>query len=441
MRRFLLLAGFALAALGLVTAEAAQPESPVACSEGNEPLVLKYGDHTTGCEIGAVTDRDRFSFVGATGDDVRINVSARGSGNYLDPRVEVRDPGGSVIADQNCLDSCSFSIDLTLSDSGTYLVSVEDLSLNETGAYQLQVERIPPLVGSRLLPYDLAIDDAINQTTDLDFFQFQGVAGTQIRINVAAVGSGNWLDPRVEVRDPGGSVIADQNCTNSCSFSIDLSLSDSGAYLLSVEDLNLNDTSTYQLNLQCVFGSCPPNFARALIDLSPTSGLITSELGDQAIFEVVLNGAPSADVLIDLSSSDASEGEIIDPPARSLTFTPANWDIPQQVTVRGVDDPFADGPQAYSVLTAPAVSGDLLFDGKDPDDVSVTNLDDEGACENLDVDVDGNGNTDALTDGLLVIRYLYGFRGDTLIGNAVGDGCTRCTAAEIEAYLELLVLP
>ena len=54
------------------------------------------------------------------------------------------------------------------------------------------------------------------------------------------------------------------------------------------------------------------------------------------------------------------------------------------------------------------------------------------------LDVDGNGQADALTDGLLTIRYLFGFRGATLIDGAVDAGCTRCTAPEIEAYLDSL---
>jgi hypothetical protein len=55
-------------------------------------------------------------------------------------------------------------------------------------------------------------------------------------------------------------------------------------------------------------------------------------------------------------------------------------------------------------------------------------------------DVDGNGQTDALTDGLLVLRYLFGFRGAALGGGAVDlDGCTRCTALQIEEYLGVVV--
>ncbi len=50
-------------------------------------------------------------------------------------------------------------------------------------------------------------------------------------------------------------------------------------------------------------------------------------------------------------------------------------------------------------------------------------------------DIDANGGYDALTDGLLTMRYLFGFRGDTLIANAVGPNAQRSTAADIEAYL------
>jgi len=51
------------------------------------------------------------------------------------------------------------------------------------------------------------------------------------------------------------------------------------------------------------------------------------------------------------------------------------------------------------------------------------------------LDVDGNGTVAALQDGLLTIRYEFGFAGATLITGAVGTGCTRCTAAAIETYL------
>jgi hypothetical protein len=56
------------------------------------------------------------------------------------------------------------------------------------------------------------------------------------------------------------------------------------------------------------------------------------------------------------------------------------------------------------------------------------------------LDVDDNRVSDALTDGLLVARYLFGFRGELLTTGAVGNGCKRCTAEQIETYLDTLVV-
>jgi len=56
------------------------------------------------------------------------------------------------------------------------------------------------------------------------------------------------------------------------------------------------------------------------------------------------------------------------------------------------------------------------------------------------LDIDGNGQVDALTDGLLIIRYLFGLRGDSLTAGAVGSAATRPGAPEIEAKLQQLSL-
>ncbi len=60
--------------------------------------------------------------------------------------------------------------------------------------------------------------------------------------------------------------------------------------------------------------------------------------------------------------------------------------------------------------------------------------------EPVTLDVDGNGSTQPLTDGLLVLRALFGFTGATLTNGAVGNDCTRCDAAAIESYLDGLGL-
>lgn len=50
-------------------------------------------------------------------------------------------------------------------------------------------------------------------------------------------------------------------------------------------------------------------------------------------------------------------------------------------------------------------------------------------------DLDGNGSMDALTDGLLLLRYLFGLDGDALTNGVIGSGATRDSSAEISAHI------
>jgi hypothetical protein len=50
------------------------------------------------------------------------------------------------------------------------------------------------------------------------------------------------------------------------------------------------------------------------------------------------------------------------------------------------------------------------------------------------LDVDGNGKSDGLTDGIIIQRYLMGVTGSSLIQNALGAGATR-DAGQIFAFL------
>ena len=108
------------------------------------------------------------------------------------------------------------------------------------------------------------------------------------------------------------------------------------------------------------------------IFVTPTAGLTTTQAGGTATFTVVLDGAPAANVTIGLSSSNTSAG-MVSP--SQLIFTPQNWNTAQTVTVTGVNDFIDHGSQgqAYTIITAPAVSTDPVYSGFDPSDVAVTN--------------------------------------------------------------------
>jgi len=55
------------------------------------------------------------------------------------------------------------------------------------------------------------------------------------------------------------------------------------------------------------------------------------------------------------------------------------------------------------------------------------------------VDIDGNGRADALTDGLIILRYLFGLRGDVLINGVVAPDASITSADGVGAKVESLM--
>ncbi len=94
----------------------------------------------------------------------------------------------------------------------------------------------------------------------------------------------------------------------------------------------------------------------------------TDEAGASATVPVSLTSKPSHPVTVTVTSDDVTEGVLIGADGNSadsitLTFTPDNWNVPQNVTVKGQDDNIVDGTQAYTVSMT-AASEDANFDGK-----------------------------------------------------------------------------
>lgn len=129
-------------------------------------------------------------------------------------------------------------------------------------------------------------------------------------------------------------------------------------------------------------GYVRPSQPVALIDIdsdgvvvTPTQ-LQTSEASVSATktFQVVLNSKPAADVTINLTSEDTSEGTIN---KNSLTFTNATWNTAQTVTVTPVDDDLLDGNVSYQITLSNTTSTDTDYNGLVVSNVQVTNIDNE----------------------------------------------------------------
>ncbi|MEC7608367.1 MAG: hypothetical protein VX480_07435, partial [Actinomycetota bacterium] len=118
------------------------------------------------------------------------------------------------------------------------------------------------------------------------------------------------------------------------------------------------------------------------------------ETGTTDNVSVVLNAEPASDVVISVTSSDT--GEVTASPS-ALTFTSANWNIAQTVTLTGANDDLVDGSQT-STVTFSVVDGssDDDFDGVADQTVSVTTSDSDIAGFTV---IESGGTTTVAEDG------------------------------------------
>jgi gliding motility-associated-like protein len=103
------------------------------------------------------------------------------------------------------------------------------------------------------------------------------------------------------------------------------------------------------------------------------SELTTSETGTTASFTVVLNSKPSGAVTIEFSGLDTSEGSLS---SNGLVFSTEDWNLPQTITITGVNDDIDDGLQSYT-LQGTATSSDSDYDGISISSITVNNEDDD----------------------------------------------------------------
>jgi hypothetical protein len=80
------------------------------------------------------------------------------------------------------------------------------------------------------------------------------------------------------------------------------------------------------------------------------------------------------------------------------------------------------------------VEGALAPDATRTDPAAIVQFLDGGRSTMLDPDA--SGHADALTDGILILRYLFGFRGQSLVDGVLPPTATRTDPVEIAAFLD-----
>ncbi len=155
-----------------------------------------------------------------------------------------------------------------------------------------------------------------------------------------------------------------------------------------VNDVIIDDTQTSKIAISVVdassenrFDTAPDQVVNVLTTDNDFAGfVITESNGSTSVGEtgttdtvtVALTAQPVANVVLSVSSGDT--GEMTVSPA-TLTFTPANWNVPQTVTVAGVTDTLVDGNQTSPLVISVSSPGSSAFEAVSNQVVSVTTLD------------------------------------------------------------------
>ena len=121
----------------------------------------------------------------------------------------------------------------------------------------------------------------------------------------------------------------------------------------------------------------------------------------------------------------------------SQALASGNWDIDGD----GRADALTDGLLFLRYVFG--LTGDALISGVVANDAQYTTASDiEQELATIYAtsgDIDGNGSVDALTDGLLLLRYLFGLDGNTLTEGVLGSGATLTDSAALETYMATLM--
>ncbi len=141
-----------------------------------------------------------------------------------------------------------------------------------------------------------------------------------------------------------------------------------------------------------------------------------------ATISIGANGQPVAVMGGNLAQFCVSSTATVPCPCNVRAFSPAATTINngQSVCVRQYAPPIAPGGATARLLVGGGAANFFVGTGS------------SGGCT---LDVDGNNNIDALTDGLILLRAMFGLTGSAVTASAIGGGASRTTWAQLQPYL------
>ncbi len=215
-------------------------------SSGDEQNVV-YGD---AIEATLQSGSDvRYTFSGSAGDRVTITMNAD-----FDTYLELYDENGGWIAGNDDYNGLNSQIDITLPDSGTYMIIARGFSSNASGAFLLTLDNVS--ASARGVLNDTP-DDAINiiyggavqgrlQSGEDTRYTFSGSRGDNVTIAM----NSPTFDTYLELYDTDGRLIAGNDDYNGLNSQIDITLPDSGTYMIIARGFSDTASGSFILTLE-----------------------------------------------------------------------------------------------------------------------------------------------------------------------------------------------
>ena len=249
----------------------------------------------------------------------------------------------------------------------------------------------------------------------------QGIVGSTAKIEVMyEVSDENTQLPGIGFRVHFNSAVLSYIETNNI-FTADLFVNAQGPFG-DTEDFDNDATTDLYLSFgwASLFGNWPNT--ETPLNLFELSFDVSSDL------DVHENSLTS----INFTRTSNAEGYIFEPVNYEMNLLTASWDIDSN----GTADALTDG--LMLLRYAFGLRGDSLTNGAVATDSPLTNAEvEQNMIDTLIIaDIDDNGEVDALTDGLLLLRYLFNLTGDSLTKGSVSAQGLRTTNTEITDYLD-----
>ncbi|MHC4878230.1 MAG: hypothetical protein ACYTGL_17395, partial [Planctomycetota bacterium] len=173
---------------------------------------------------------------------------------------------------------------------------------------------------------------------------------------------GNWDMPQTVTVTGVDDSVTDRDQTSLITVSIDAVLSDTAFGDLADRTVTVVTSDD--------------EIAGITVTASDSSSSV-GEDGSMDSLSVILASQPVSDVVLSVASGDPGEVEVSH---ASLTFTPDNWDMPQEVLLTGVDDAIVDGIQSVDVtISVDAAESDAAYHSVSDQVATVDNADDDAA--------------------------------------------------------------